>query len=321
MKAVVQSKYGKPEVLTVQEVDKPTIDDDQVLVRISASTVNPADWHYMTGTPFLVRVGGGGLLRPKKLIPGLDLAGVVEEVGRNVTEFEPGDEVFGESSATYAEYSAVAERHIAHKPKNLTMEQAASLGVAAYTAIQGLRDKGRLTPGQSVLVNGASGGVGTFAVQFAKAMGATVTAVCSSRNVEMVQSIGADHVIDYTKDDYAKHDGGFDLILDTVGNRTLADNRRVMKPNAVYVGIGGPKRADLLLLRMLRMAVVSRFGNRKMTSMLAAGTKSDLIVFKEMAEAGKIVPVIDRTYKLAEIGDAMRYQGEGHAQGKTAIVI
>lgn len=321
MKAVVQHKYGKPQVLRVVDVEKPTIEDDQVLVKVHAASVNPADWHYMTGTPILIRVGGGGLLRPKREIPGLDLAGVVEAVGAKVTEFEPGDEVFGESSQTFAEYAAVAERHVVHKPENLTMDQAATMGVAAYTAIQGLRDKGQLTPGQDVLVVGASGGVGTFAVQIAKAMGATVTAVCSTRNIEMVRSLGADGVVDYTKDDYTKLPAKFDLVLDTVGNRSLADNKAVMKPQGIYVGVGGPKRVTKILFRMLRMAVASRLGSRKMKSMLAKGSKTDLVRFKEMAEAGELVPVIDRTYKLEEIVDAMTYQGEGHAQGKTVVAV
>jgi NADPH:quinone reductase-like Zn-dependent oxidoreductase len=321
MRAIVIESYGSPDVLELREVARPVVGDDDVLVRVHAAGVNPADWHYMTGTPYLVRVGGGGFRRPKREIAGLDMAGRVEAVGRNVTKFEPGDEVFGENSRAYAEYAIAAENRCVRKPANVTFEQAAAVPIAGLTALQGLRDKGQIQPGQKVLINGASGGVGTFAVQIAEAFGAEVTAVCSTRNVEMVKSIGADHVIDYNKQDFTQTDQRYDLILDAVGNRSLHDCRRVLAPEGIYVGVGGPKNSFKLLGRMLGMAVISLVRSQKMVSMLARQTPEDLLVLHDLLESGAVTPVIDRTYELGEAAAALRYQGEGHGQGKIVITI
>ena len=321
MRAIVQHKYGSPEVLELQEVDKPIVGDDDVLIRVHAAGVNPADWHYMTGTPTLVRIGGGGLSKPKRSIPGLDLAGRVEAVGRNVTEFQRGDEVFGENARGYADYACVPPERVVRKPSSLTFEQAAAVPIAALTALQGLRDKGHLQASQKVLINGASGGVGTFAVQIAKAYGATVTGVCSARNVEMVRSIGADHVVDYTRGDFTETQERFDVILDTVGTRELSDLKRLLTTEGTYVGVGGPKTSFRLLSRMFKMFVTSVVGSQKMVSMLARQTKEDLVVLQEMLESGEVTPVIDRTYPLSETPEALRYLGEGHVRGKVVITV
>jgi NADPH:quinone reductase-like Zn-dependent oxidoreductase len=321
MKAIVQNKYGSPDVLQYCDVDKPEVGDDAVLVKVHASSVNPADWHYMTGKPYLVRVGGGGFLKPKRNIPGLDMAGTVAEVGKNVTEFQPGDKVFGEASRAFAEYASVTAESITKKPKSVTMEQAATVGVAAFTALQGLRDKGGLGAGQKVLVNGSSGGVGMFAVQIAKAHGATVTAVCSTRNVDMAGAIGADDAVDYTTDDVTQSGQRYDLILDTVGKRALRDWKRILNPDGTYVAVGGPKGSLQVLRQLLKIAVVSRTGSHKMVSMLARTDKQDLVALGDLLETGQLNPVIDRNYKLSEAADALRHQGEGHAQGKTVITM
>ncbi len=321
MKAIVCPKYGSPNVLELQDVDKPIVGDDDVLVRVRASSVNPADWHYMTGTPYLVRVGGGGLRKPKRAIAGSDVAGEVEAVGSNVTEFQPGDEVFGGKGGAYAEYVAASEAGIVPKPANVTFEQAGAVAIAGLTALQGLRDKGRIQPGHKVLIIGASGGVGTFAVQIAKSFGADVTGVCSTRNVDMVRSIGADHVIDYTQEDFTRGGQRYDLILDAIGNRSLSACRRTMSANGVYVAVGGPKTSLGLLGRMFRMLLFSLVGSRKMVPMLAKHTKEDLVVLQDLLESGKVTPVIDRRYELSEAPAALRYQGEGHAQGKTVIAV
>lgn len=321
MQAIVQDRYGSPESFELRTVDVPSLPDDEILIEVRAACVNPADWHYMTGTPWLVRVGGGGLRRPKRRIPGLDASGVVVAVGSAITKFKTGDSVFGGVGGGYANYLTASERRVAHKPANLSFGQAAAVPIAAITALQGLRDKGLVTAGQRVLVNGASGGVGTFAVQIAKALGAEVTGVCSTRNIEMVRSIGADHVIDYTVDDFANSGEQYDVILDAVGTRSLADCRRAMTPNGVYVGVGGPKNVGALVSRMLRMAVRSRFGKQKMLSMLAKQTEADLGILANWLASGEIVPVIDRTYPLSEAAQALAYQGEGHAQGKIVITV
>jgi len=321
MRAIVQHEYGSPDVLRLQDVDKPMVGDDDVLVRVHAAGVNPADWHYMTGTPNLVRVGGGGLSKPKSNIPGLDLAGRVEAVGKNVSGFQPGDDVFGESKRGYAEYAAVPEDRVVLKPANLSFEEAAAVPIAALTALQALRDKAHLQAGQKVLINGASGGVGTFAVQIAKSFGAEVTGVCSTRNVEMVRSIGADHVVDYTKDDFTQRGERYHVFLDAVGTRSLSDCKRVLTENGLYVGIGGPKTSLRLLGRMVAMLATSMFGSRKMVSMLASQTKEDLVVLSDLLESGEMSPVIDRTYPLDETPEALRYLGEGHVRGKVVIAI
>ncbi len=315
MKAIVQHEYGSPDVLQLQDVDRPTVGDDDVLIRVHAAGVNPADWHYMTGTPNLIRIGGGGFSKPKRSIPGLDLAGRVEAVGKNVGGFEPGDDVFGENKRGYAEYAVAPEERLVLKPANLSFEEAAAVPIAALTALQALRDKAQVQPGQKVLINGASGGVGTFAVQIAKSLGAEVTGVCSTRNVEMVRSIGADHVIDYTKEDFTQDGKRHDVILDTVGTRSLSDLKRVLIEKGIYVGIGGPKTSLRLLGRM------PMFGSQKMVSMLAKQTEEDLVVLSGLLESGEMTPVIDRTYPLSETPEALRYLGEGHVRGKVVIAI
>ncbi len=322
MKAIVYHKYGSPDVLELQEVDKPVVKDDEVLVRVHAASVNPADCALLTGTPYIVRIMGFGLLKPKNSVPGLDVAGRVEAVGRNVTQFQPGDEVFGQNSMAYAEYVCVPEDGIVLKPANLTFEQAAAVPLAAITALQGLRDKGQIQPGQRVLINGASGGVGTFAVQIAKSFGAEVTGVCSTRNVDMVRSIGADQVIDYTQEDFTQSGQRYDLMLDLVGNRSLSDCRRVLNPKGVYVSIGA-QAGDWIgpLTHVSKVLLSSLVGSQKMVPLLAEQTKSDLVVLQELLEAGKVTPVIDRRYTLREVPEALRYQGEGHAQGKTVITV
>ena len=321
MKAIVYHKYGSPEVLELQEIDKPVVKDDDVLVRVHAASVNPADWHLLIGTPYLVRIVAG-LFKPKHTIPGIDVAGRVEAVGRNVKQFQPGDEVFGEHSRAYAEYVCVPEDGIVLKPANLTFEQAAAVPIAALTALQGLRDKGQIQLGHKVLINGASGGVGTFAVQIAKSFGAEVTGVCSTRNVDMVRSIGADHVIDYTQEDFTQSGQRYDLMLDAVGNRSLSDCRRVLSPKGVYVSVGA-QVGDWLgpLTHVSKVLLASLVGSQKMVPMLAKQTKSDLVVLKELLEAEKVTPVIDRRYELSEVPEALRYQGEGHAQGKIVITV
>jgi NADPH:quinone reductase-like Zn-dependent oxidoreductase len=321
MKAIVAPRYGSAEVLEYRDVPKPVVGDDDVLVRVHASSVNPADWHGMTGTPFLVRIAGGGFRKPKQPILGSDVAGSVEAVGANVTEFRPGDEVFGGRAGAYAEYvTATSKSAIVPKPANVTVEEVAGVAIAGLTALQGLRDKGKVRAGQKVLINGASGGVGTYAVQIAKSYGAEVTAVCSTRNVEMVRSIGADHVIDYTQEDFT-HSGQYDLFYDAIGNRSLTACRRAIKPGGIYVGVSGPKQMYRLFPRMLRMAVLSLFGSRKMGPMLAKHTKEDMAALADLLESGKVRTVIDRRYPLSETADAMRYQEQGHAQGKTVITI
>ena len=322
MRAIVYKSYGSPDVLQCQEVEKPTAGDDQVLVKVRAASVNPLDWHYMRGTPYLVRMGTG-LRRPKDARLGVDVAGQVETVGRNVTRFRPGDEVFGVARGAFAEYVSASETKLALKPANLTFERAAAVPIAAFTALQGLRDKGRIQPGQKVLINGAAGGVGTFAVQIAKAFGAEVTGVCSTRNVEMVRSIGADHVIDYTRGDFTRSGPSYDLILDSVGNHSLSDLRRVLTPEGTLVLVGGPDKGRWLgpLADVLEAVVLSRFVSQKILPFLAHSSKDDLIVMKELLETGKVTPVIDRSYSLRDVPDAIRYLEEGHARGKVVIAV
>jgi NADPH:quinone reductase-like Zn-dependent oxidoreductase len=322
MKAIVYHKYGPPDVLELQEIEMPVVKDDDVLVRVHAASLNPVDWHTLIGTPYIVRIEAG-LLKPKRQTFGTDLAGQVEAVGENVKRFQPGDEVFGRSGA-FAEYVCVPEdRSIVLKPANLTFEQAAAVPVAAITALQGLRDKGQIQSGQKVLINGASGGVGTFAVQIAKAFGADVTGVCSTRNVDMVRSIGADQVIDYTQEDFTQNGQRYDLMLDMVGNHSLSECRRVLSPNAIYVSVGAQRMGDWIapLAHVFKVLVASRVGRQKMVGMLAKLNQKDLVVLQELLEAGKVAPVIDRRYKLSEVPEALRYLGEGHAQGKVVITM
>jgi NADPH:quinone reductase-like Zn-dependent oxidoreductase len=323
MKAVVRRCYGPPDVLKVEDIEKPTPADNQVLVKVHAASANPLDWHYMRGKPYIVRMEAG-VGAPKNPRLGVDFAGTVEAVGKGVKRFKPGDEVFGGKYGAFAEYVIVDEdRALALKPASLTFEQAASVGVAAVTALQALRDEGRIQPGQKVLINGASGGVGTFAVQIAKSFGAEVTGVSSTRNVEMVRSIGADHVIDYTKEDYTQSGEHYDIILDNVGNRSLLDNRRVLNPSGKYVliGGGGPDAGPWIepFVGPIKALVLSQFVTQDMGMFLAELNKEDLTILSDLMQAGKVTPVIDRSYKLSEAADAIRYLEEGHARGKIVI--
>jgi NADPH:quinone reductase-like Zn-dependent oxidoreductase len=322
VKAIVGTKYGSPDGLELKEIDKPELLDDRILIRVRAASVNPYDWHLMRGLPYLVRVGGGGLRRPKTSVLGVDVAGHVEAVGKDVTEFQPGDEVFGGGAATFAEYTRGRERNFVSKPPGITFEQASAVAAAGCTALQALRDKGQVQTGQSVLINGAAGGVGTFAVQIAKALGANVTGVCSTRNVELVQSLGADQVVDYTREDFTRSGQRYDLILDAVGNHSLSALRRAMTPKGTLVFVGGTGGRVLgPLLRPLRGLVLSRFVGQRMLMFLAKVTKDDLVALKELIEAGKVTPVIDRTYPLGETPEAIRYLEAGHARGKVVITV
>ncbi len=321
MQAIVRHDYGGPEVLAVEEVDRPAAGDDRVVVRVRAAALNPLDWHFLTGTPYLVRARLG-LRRPKEPILGADAAGVVEEVGSGVSDLRPGDEVFGEVAGAFAEYVAARPGNLARKPANATFEDAAALPVAGLTALQGLRDVGRLEAGQHVLVNGASGGVGTFAVQIAKALGAEVTGVCSTRNVELVRSIGADHVLDYARDDFAAAGHRYDVLLDNVGNRPLGDYRRVVKPGGTYVMVSGPKHRILGPMRRVAAAlVISPFVPQRMVTMLAKATREDLTTLAGLVEAGQVTPVIDHRYRLAGAADGIRRQADGHARGKSVVTV
>ena len=322
MKAIVQDKYGLPGVLELREVDRPIVGDDDVLVRVHATSVNALEWHLMTGTPYLVRPTAG-MLRPKRATLGADVAGRVEAVGKNVTRFRPGDDVFGDISAgAYAEYVSARERSLVFKPANVTFEQAAAVPVAGLTALQGLRDIGQIQSGQKVLINGASGGVGTFAVQIAKSFGAEVTAVCSTRNVATARSIGADHVFDYTKEDFTQSGQLYDLMFDVPGNRPLADCWRVLEPEGTYLLVGGPKGRWLgPLPRLFRAKLASLVGNRRFGWFVAQMNKEDLGFLSELLDSEEVAPVIEDTYPLEEASEALRYLGEGHAQGKLVITV
>jgi NADPH:quinone reductase-like Zn-dependent oxidoreductase len=321
MKAVVFQRYGSPDVLELREIDKPVLKDDAVLIRVRATSVNPLDWHGMRGSPYIMRVSGG-LSKPKENALGADVAGEVEAVGQSVTQVKPADEVFGMSSRTWAEYARVSAEGIVPKPANLTFEQAAAVPVAATTALQGLRDRGRIQPGQKVLINGAAGGVGTFAVQIAKSFGAEVTGVCSARNVDMVRSIGADHVVDYTHEDFTRSAERYDLVFDVAGSRSLSSTRRVLTPKGILVLAGGTGGGLLgPLTRFVKGLVLTRFVSQEVVPFLAKRNRDDLMFLRELIEAGKVTPVIDRRYPLNEIADAMRYVEEGHARGKVVITV
>ncbi len=323
MKAIVRERYGSPDVLKLREIDRPVIDDDGVLVRVRAASINAYDWHMMRGSPSLVRLMAG-LRKPKSSAMGVDLAGEVEAVGKNVTEFRPGDEVFGQRVGALAEYvRGTAKSFLVPKPAGLTFEQAAAVPMAASTALQGLRDKGQIKPSQRVLINGASGGVGTFAVQIAKAFGAHVTAVCSTRNVDQARSLGADEVIDYTREDFTRGGRKYDVILDVASSGSLSSRRRVLEPDGILVGVGAADggRMTSIVAGLLETAVLSRFGNQKMPFFLAKNSKDDLIVLKELIEAGKVRPVIDRTYPLNQTAEAIRYLEAGHARAKVVITV
>jgi NADPH:quinone reductase-like Zn-dependent oxidoreductase len=326
MKAVVYTDYGSPDVLEIRDVKKPVPNDDQVLIKVRAASINPLDWHFMEGTPYIMRALGVGLRKPKDPRLGVDMAGQVEAVGKNVTEFKPGDEVFGARDGAFAEYvCARADRAVTLKPANITFEQAASVPIAAITALQGLRDKGHVQPGQKVLINGASGGVGTFAVQIAKSFGADVTGVCSTRNLDLVRSLGADHVIDYTKEDFTNSEQRYDVIMDNVGTQPLSGFRRVLVPKGILVmiGGGGPNDAGLIgpLARPIKTLLLSPFVSQKMSMMMAELNKKDLTMLGDLMQSGKITPVIDRTYPLSQIAEAIRYLEQGHARGKVVITV
>jgi NADPH:quinone reductase-like Zn-dependent oxidoreductase len=323
MKAIVYRCYGSPEVLKLEEIAKPAPAEDRVLVKVHAASVNPLDWHYMQGKPYVMRAAAG-VGRPDSILMGADFAGTVESVGKNVTRFKPGDEVFGDRDGAFGEYISVRENGaIASKPSNMTMEQAAAVPVAGLTALQALRDKGKVQAGQKVLINGASGGVGTFAVQIAKSYGADVTGVCSTRNVDMVKSIGADHVIDYTKEDFTQGLARYDLIVDNVGNHTLSEYRHVLTPNGALVIVGGPSDNSWLgpLTTLVKAYVVQPFASQKLMFMLAQANKDDLSVLRDLMQAGKLTPVIDRRYPLAETAQAISYLEQGHAKGKVIITV
>jgi NADPH:quinone reductase-like Zn-dependent oxidoreductase len=322
MKAIVSNKYGPPDVLELQEVETPIPEDNEVLVKVHAASVNYGNVVLLKGEPFLARLWFG-LLKPKYSIPGGDIAGRVEAVGKNVTQFQPGDEVFGDLSRCgwggFAEYVTVPEHAVARKPATISFEEAAAVPMAAVTALQALRDKGKIQSGQKVLIHGASGGVGTFAVQIAKSFGAEVTAVCSTRNVDIVQSIGADHAIDYTKEDFTKQTQRYDLILAANGYQPISAYKRALSPDGIYVMVGGA--GAQMFQAMVFGPWISMAGSKKMGNILQRSNQQDLVFMKELLEAGQVKPVIDRRYTLSEVPEALRYFEEGHAQGKVVITV
>lgn len=320
MKAVMFESYGQPDVLKIKEIEKPEVSDDAVLVRVRASSINVAEWYGMTGLP-IARILGGGLVKPKDTRLGADFAGVVEAVGKNVTDFKRGDEVFGGRSGAYAEYVSV-KNAIALKPANVTMEEAASVPTAGITALQGLRDHGKIQPGQKVLIHGASGGVGSFAIQIAKALGADVTAVCSTNNVEHARRLGADHVIDYTKEDFTRNGKKYDLLLNVNGGRSWSDYKRVLKPDATFVLIGGPKTELIGPVSLLVKMKVSMLGaSQKFVFFTAQFNRADMQTLKELVESGKVKPFVEKAYPMTRIVDAMTHLGNGHARGKIVVTM
>ena len=323
MRAAVREAFGSPDVVEVRDVEKPAPTDDEVLVRVRATSVNPADWYDVTGRPYVARPMTG-LRGPKSERLGVDYAGTVEAVGTNVTEFEPGDDVFGGRNGAFAEYVVVkADRAIVSKPENVSFEQAAAVPIAALTALQGLRDKGKLEPGESVLINGASGGVGTFAVQIAKALGAEVTAVCSTGNVEQARSLGADQVVDYTREDCTRGDRRYDLLLDIAGSWTWSDCRRILRRDGRLVVAGAPKGNRLLgpIGHVAKLRLASILSWRRVVFFIAKFNKPDLETLRDLVASGRMTPVVDRRYDLSEISDALRYLGEGHARGKVVVTV
>lgn len=320
MKAILYTEYGPPDVLQLREVEKPVPNDNQVLIKVHAASANAVEWRGFTMPSLLIRLMGGGLFKPKDQKVGVDVAGTVEAVGGSVTEFKPGDEVFGVAPGSFAEYACNGESKFVLKPANVSFEAAAAVPVAALTALQGLRDKGQIQPGQKVLIDGASGGVGTFAVQIAKSYGAEVTAVCRTRNLDMMRSIGADHAIDYTREDFTKNGLRYDLILAVNGNHPILDYRRALSPQGICVVAGGSLAQ--VFLALLLGPVISRLGSKKHFFMgMAKSRKEDLLVLKELLEAGKVVPVIDKCYPLSKTAEAIRYLIEEHARGKIVITV
>jgi NADPH:quinone reductase-like Zn-dependent oxidoreductase len=322
MKAAVYTQYGPPNVVQITDVEKPVPKDNDVLIKVRAASVNPLDWHFMRGTPYAVRIVAG-LRKPKVARLGADVAGQVEAVGKNITQFKPGDQVFGTCKGAFAEYACAPESALVMKPDNVTFEQAACVPIAGLTALQGLRNNGKVQPGQTVLINGASGGVGTFAVQIAKSFGADVTGVCSTRNVDMVRSIGADRVIDYTREDFTRSGQRYDLFFDCIGQHSLSVCRRVLNPKGIYVGAGGPSDRWMIgpIARLMKSLVLSWFGSQKLGGLLAKVNKEDLIILRELIQAGKVTPVIDRRYGLSEVPEAIRYLEEGRARGKVVVTL
>jgi NADPH:quinone reductase-like Zn-dependent oxidoreductase len=326
MKAVVYTEFGPPDVLQIKDIEKPVPKDNEVLVKVRAASVNPYDWHMIRGTPFLMRVMMAGLRKPKDPRVGIDCAGTVEAVGKDVTQFKPGEAVFGGKSGALADYLCVpADGGIALKPANVTLEQAAGVQIAGCTALQALRDTGKVQPGHNVLINGASGGVGTFAVQIAKSFGAQVTGVCSTRNVDLVRSLGADQVIDYTKEDFTKSDERYDVIIDNVGTQPLSGFRGILKPKGIYImiGAGGPDEGGLIgpMGRLTQALLMSPFIGQKMGMMMAKASKSDLKALADLMQAGKVTTVIDRTYPFSEVREAVRYLESGRARGKVIVTV
>jgi NADPH:quinone reductase-like Zn-dependent oxidoreductase len=322
MKAAVYTRYGPPDVVQVTDVGEPSPNDNEVLIKVCAASVNPYDWHFMRGTPYVVRIVAG-MRKPKVTKLGADVAGQVEAIGRNVTQFKPGDQVFGICKGAFAEYACASESALVMKPDNVTFELAACVPIAGLTALQGLRDKGRVQHGQRVLINGASGGVGTFAVQIAKSFGAEVTGVCSTRNMVMVRSIGADQVIDYTREDFTKSGQRYDVFFDCIGQHSLSACRRVLNSKGIYVGAGGPSDRWMIgpIVRLIKSLVLSAFGSQKLSGLLAKANKEDLTILRELIQAGTVTPVIDRRYTLIEVPEAIRYLEEGHARGKVVITL
>jgi NADPH:quinone reductase and related Zn-dependent oxidoreductases len=320
MKAILFTNYGSPDVLELTEVEKPVPTENQVLVKVHAASANPLDWHRMRAAPFLVRMGEG-FFKPKDPRLGADIAGKVEVVGEHVTEFRPGDEVFGLGSGSFAEYALAGKSKLALKPANLSFEAAAAVPVAAFTALQGLHDKGQIQAGQTVLINGAAGGVGTFAVQIAKSFGAEVTGVCSTRNLDMVRSIGADHVIDYTREDFTRNGQHYDLIYDAVGNRSVFAYRRALRPQGLCVLAGFTSIPRLLEHMILGPRLSQAAGKQIIFQGLASTSQENLLVIRKLLETGKVVPVIDRCYPLNETAVAIRYLEAGHARGKVVIAV
>jgi len=320
MQAIEYRCYGSPDVLELTNIEKPTPADDEVLVKIQAASVNPLDWHYMRGSPYFMRLGTG-IGAPSRTSMGVDFSGTVEAVGKNVKLFKPGDEVFGGGAGAFAEYLTIREdRGLAMKPANMTFAEVAAVPIAGVSALQALRDYAEIQPGQKVLINGASGGVGTFAVQIAKSLGAEVTGVCSTRNLEMVRSIGADFVVDYTQEDYTEGDKHYDVIIDMVGNHSPLENRRALAPTGKLVMVGGPS-GDWLgpAASLLKAKLLSPFVEQEFVMILARLRKDDLVILAELMQAGEVTPVIDRHYVLSEIADAIRYSEEGHVRGKIVI--
>jgi NADPH:quinone reductase-like Zn-dependent oxidoreductase len=323
MKAIVQDKYGTADVLNLEGIEEPVVGSDNVLLRVHAASAHMGDWHFMTGLPYLFRIAGAGLRAPKTRVRGTDVAGRVEVVGKDVTQFQPGDEVFGTCDGAFAEHATARPDKIAPKPANLTFEQAATVPTSGSAALQGLRDVGKVQPRQKVLIIGAAGGVGSFAVQIAKAFGAHVTGVCSTTKVDLVRSIGADDVIDYTRDDFAEMGQRYDLILDIAGARSVSHLRRALAPRGTLVIVGGEGGGRWFggIDRQLRASMLSPFVSQKLGTFIAKAKGEDLVVLKELIEAGKVTPVIGKTYPLSEVPEAIRYLEEGHAQGKVVITV